>query len=464
MAQSMTPIPLLFLTYYFPPIGGPGVQRSLKFVRYLAEEGFEPIVVAGPGMGRDRWEPEDASLAGEIPDGLALYRPSSAPPPGEASSTRLTRLLGRSTPRFRWWREQARAEGLAAARKHGARAVFITASPFEGISAAADIAESLGLPVVADLRDPWALDETISHPTGLHRSRQLRLMRRTLARVDRILMNTPEAREAVQVEFPELGPRCAYVTNGYDEADFEGVARGESQEEFVIVFAGFSYSDIGLGHSRYSSLRHILGGEPVPVDLAARSPLLLLEAIETICRDDPRSTAAIRFEWVGQVSVVDRERIARSPVASRVRLRGQVPHAAAIEAMVSADLLFLPMHGLPTGYRARMVPGKLYEYLASGRPVLAAVPEGDARDFITSAGAGRIVRPGDHVGLVQALREFLREGPVATRPRGPEVSRFERRLLTKQLASHLSQCIEAHRLESGARTRARGSASSVRDW
>ena len=106
----------------------------------------------------------------------------------------------------------------------------------------------------------------------------------------------------------------------------------------------------------------------------------------------------------------------------------------------SADLLFLPMQKLAPGLRSGNVPGKTYEYLASGRPILAAVPEGDARDILSAAGNASLCRPADVTCLAAAIREQIelwRAGAQRAVP-DPEVTRlYERRYLTERLAGVL---------------------------
>ena len=431
-------LPILFLSYHFPPIGGPGVQRSLKFVRYLPDSGFQPIVVAGPARGQDRYEPEDASLLAELQPGVVMYRSASLPPECNALGTRLTKMLGRSGDRFRWWCDQAWELGLRAAREHNVRLVFVTAAPFEGISAAVRIGRELDVPVIADLRDPWALDEVMVFPTAIHRRRLLGIMGKTLSAVDLIVMNTPEAEKAVREAFPHLASRCRHVTNGYDPADFQGVNRTGEKHRFVITHAGYLHTDIGR---RRPWLRRIVGGELVPVDHLSRSVFFLLKVLELLGQEQPGLLDRLKLNLVGPVTDADRACVERSSVRHYVHLGGYVTHQKTIEALVNSDLLFLPMHGLPRGTRARIVPAKLYEYLGSGRPILAAVPEGDARDFILEAMAGRVVEPSDVDGMARALRAFLEEAPTPSRPEIPEITRFSRRILTESLARHIRQVV-----------------------
>src|SRR5579862_1794517 len=96
---------LLFLAYHFPPVGGGGVQRSVKFVRYLPELGYEPVVITGPGGAGDRWTPSDETLFRELGGDLEVWRvPGPEPPihrPGWRG--RAQRMLDRPSAYSEWW-------------------------------------------------------------------------------------------------------------------------------------------------------------------------------------------------------------------------------------------------------------------------------------------------------------------------------------------------------------------------
>jgi glycosyltransferase involved in cell wall biosynthesis len=125
---------------------------------------------------------------------------------------------------------------------------------------------------------------------------------------------------------------------------------------------------------------------------------------------------------------------------------GYLPHAESVALLRSADLLFLPMHALPRGERARIVPGKTYEYLAARRPILAAVPEGDARDLVLASGLGDVCEPNDVDAMVEILRRRSGEKRLGRAPAPAPASfyrRFERREITGDLARALESVIES---------------------
>ena len=420
---------VLFLAYHFPPVGGAGVQRSVKFVRYLPEHGYEPVVVTGPGAEASRWTPADASLGGEVPGGTTVRRIQGDPPdPARPIRARVERWLDRQEPFFRWWEQGADA----AAQGETADLVYASMSPFESGAAAARIAARLGVPWVADLRDPWALDEMQAYPSRVHRRRDLRRMREVLASASAVVMNTDEAARRVR-SFSGLSGPVVAIPNGFDPDDFASPAPERTPGFFRIVHAGYLHTELARGGVA-RAVRGLLGGAVPGVDVGTRSHVYLLRAVERLLTADPALAGRIEVHLAGVLSEADLAEARRSSV---VRLHGYVSHAATVELLRSADLLFLPMQNLPEGTRATIVPGKTYEYLAAGRPILAAVPDGDARDLLARVPTATLCRPADVAGIADAVLGELRRKDRGERlPEVPAalLAPFERQQLTARLA------------------------------
>ena len=239
------------------------------------------------------------------------------------------------------------------------------------------IAAALGTPWVADLQDPWALDEMWLYPSAAHRALDRRRMRALLRGADAIVMNTPEAAVRLERAFPELvGRRVVSIPNGFDSADFAGPSPERDDGRFRIVHAGYLHTEQGLRLQATRRMRRLLGGID-PIDVLPRSHVYLLQALERLVEEDPSLRESVELVLAGVTTEVDREVAAGSSV--QVTFTGYISHAESVAIMRSSDLLFLPMHELPAGRRAGLVPGKTYEYLAAERPILAAVPDGDAR-------------------------------------------------------------------------------------
>jgi glycosyltransferase involved in cell wall biosynthesis len=414
---------VLFLGYYFPPLGGAGVQRNVKFLKHLRDFGYEPLVVAGPADTTLAWAPRDGTLGGDLPAGLELVRIDGPEPAASAGRRgRSERWLRRRSPWSRWLRDGFVRAGREAAGQFDL--IYAGMAPWEAGEAAAILAAETGRPWVADLQDPWALDEWMVFATWLHRHRELARMRRVLGTADAVVMNVPEAAREVRRRFPELGGRLVdVVPNGYDADDFAGPTP-ERNGVFRIVHTGYAHADYGRSFRRTRRLRRALGGMPAGLDVLTRSHLYLLDAVQRL---EPALRSRVRVHLAGIVEGGERE-----PPPDFVELHGYLPHHDAVALMRSADLLFLPMHDLPVGVRARSVPGKTYEYLASGRPILGALPDGDARDLLVEAGSA-ICRPSDSAGMARAIAAALERSPAAPAP--PDVVRFERRELTRRLAA-----------------------------
>jgi glycosyltransferase involved in cell wall biosynthesis len=177
---------------------------------------------------------------------------------------------------------------------------------------------------------------------------------------------------------------------------------------------------------------------PVPgVDLLPRSHFYLIEAVERLVKVRPDLRPTIEIHLAGVLSLADRRVGERSPA---VRMHGYLSHEETIALMRSADLLFLPMQDLPSGIRAGLVPGKTYEYLDSGRPILGAVPDGDARDLLASAGDVYLCRPTDITAIASAIQHAVdhRRAGISILPRAPDVlAPYERHYQTRQLAALL---------------------------
>ena len=433
---------LLVLAYHYPPVGGAGVQRTAAFCRSLPQHGYDPVVVTGRAS-TGRWTPEDRTLVAGLAH--ATYRVTT-PEPDAGDGSRLTDRLARvGLWRSRWstwWARGSLAAGREALRACEIGAIVATMSPYESAAVAARLSAEAGVPWIADLRDPWALDEMLVYPSGLHRRRAMKRMGRDLATASAVVMNTESAAAATAAAFPHLR-HVTWIPNGFDPDDFATTPPAHRGDGVLrIVHTGYLHTALGLSHrARRLAAR---GGCREPVDILARSHVHLLDALAGL---EPAELAAVELHLAGRLSGADEAAIEASGIADRVHVHGYLDHAASIALVRGADLLFLPMHDLPAGGRALIVPGKLYEYLASTRPILAAVPAGDARDLLTYAGTGRLCAPTDTQEMrTIVLRELValgRAGGAAVPP--PELlRRYERPRQAAELAGLLDGVVGAH--------------------
>jgi glycosyltransferase involved in cell wall biosynthesis len=444
MAEAYGTEKVLFLSYYFPPVGGSGVQRAHKFARYLPEEGYLPIVFAGPSNRKDPWAQIDPTLSEGIHSGVTVHRVDINPViTNNRLREKLSRWIAWPDPFSQWWVKSA--FDLASKVKTDARLIFATMSPFENATVAAELSRCLNIPWVADLRDPWALDDIQIYPSFLHRKRDMARMAKSLSTASLIIMNTPEAAKVLKEKIPCLrSTRVISITNGYDHEDFQVQVRPRTDSKFRIVHSGTMYTASGLQLRRRIFYR-IFGGVERGVDIVTRSPIFLLEAVSRWSKKMPNVLEDLELVFVGASSSDDLVVANSSKIHRYVHFTGFLSHSESLQFVRTADLLFLPMHNLPPGSRCRSIPGKTFEYMASGRPILAAVPDGDARDFLSQCGTALLCRPDDVEGMVLQLDKAYNDWKSARQFGSMNkdfVAQFERRKLTHDLAQAFNDLLQ----------------------
>jgi glycosyltransferase involved in cell wall biosynthesis len=398
---------VLLLSYHFPPLGGGGVQRWVKHVKFLPDAGWEPIVLT---TRSSVYHARDATLDGDLRPDLTVLR---------ARELRWGHRLRSSLVRLRlpalrvlagWpdaqagWIPDATRQALAAVR-HRRPAVLVSTSP--AVSAHVVgllVARTTGIPWIADFRDEFVHNPWPDRKSSLVRAADRRLEAAICRAAHRVLVTTDMA----QIVGAPLGDRKRItLTNGVDPDDLSSVVAIPSDDRFRLSFVGSLYRAIDLA----------------PV-LAALRRLAMRGAI------DP---AVCEVRVVGNVGVPE---LHAGPVP--VVRTGYVEHAAALEEMAGAGALicYVPPQGNPT-------PGKVFEYLASGRPVLCVTTKQNfAWRLVEELGAGVCADPRDDAGIeaaIAALYDDWRAGrldnPWAVRD--AVLARFSREKLARDLASLL---------------------------
>lgn len=436
---------VLLLAYHFPPLGGAGVQRMTQLARRLPELGWELVVITGPGEPDSRWRPHDEPLELEGRKIRVLRLPGPEPPHDVRWEGRLERWLRIPSRWQRWWTKHVLR--LAESLEEDVALVHASLAPYSTAESSAEVARRLGKPLLLDLEDPWALDEMMVYPTRLHRVLERRRMGRVLRRAQAVVMNTPEARSRVLGAFGSLTPAgVEAIPNAFDPDDFGGDSNQRDDGRFRIVHTGSLHTDAGRRHRSRGRLRRLLGGAEPGVDFLSRSHIYLLEAIAAVREREPAVADEIEVHLAGVFTAEDR---AVAAGHSFVRLHEFMPHHQTVGLLRSADLLFLPMHDLASDRRAAIVPHKTYEYLGAGRPILAAVPEGDARDLLQSSGAARLCAPSDVDAMAAAILAELERWSAGVPPDPPRAD-VVARCTSVRLSDDFARLYEAVRARSGS--------------
>jgi glycosyltransferase involved in cell wall biosynthesis len=425
---------LLVVSHFFPPMGGGGVQRVTKLVKYLEPQGWRVTVVAG--RPEDYWM-QDPALLADLPESCRVLR-VAAPTGlgvlrrvgrrGGGSSRRSSRLFAGLRRLSAWTLVPDSYVGWRAAALRAAREVLATDPPAAVLSTSPPetnhlVARALHreahLPWLADFRDPWFALHLYPAPTPWHRARHARLERAVLHDADSVTTTTAWLADLLRGRGrPGLG--VALVRNGFDPADFDTAPRPARDPR----------SPLRLVHTGMLTL--------------TRSAEGLLRGLRRLHELRPELGDALEIELVGARESRNDALVAALGLGSCVRLRDYVSHPEAVAAMRDADVLVLIKHVEPR-FRG-LVPGKLYEYMGAGRPLLALVPESEAADLVRDLAWGEVAPPDDPEAIAAALARLAerhRAGTLAQAYARNGRERFERPSQARAFAALLESIAEA---------------------
>lgn len=428
------PLRLLVLAYYFPPAGGAGVQRVLKWVKYLPEHGVEPTILT---VGEGAYPELDETLGAEVPPAVRVVRTAALDPfgvyarltgqPRRAAVSAHTDELGPADAPLKrlacWvranvlvpdaragWVPFALARGLGLCRD--ADAILSTGPPHSTHLAARALQRRSGRPWVADFRDPWT---DVHYYDALPRARPIAaldawLERGVLRQATAVLTVSPSWASLLA---QRSGREVEVIYNGFDPADFQDLGHREAGGAFVLAHVGSLFE--------------------------ARNPVALWDAIARLRQKG--DLEGLRIRIVGRVG----RAVLRSAAEAGLDLErtGYVSHAEAVREMAGASLLLLATE--PQRAEAGHIPGKLFEYMASGTPVLGlGDPEGDAAAMLRQTGAGQMFARDDVEGVATHLAEVHARWRAGIRPAPVDPARlspFSRRHQAGQLAALLRELL-----------------------
>jgi glycosyltransferase involved in cell wall biosynthesis len=399
------PLRLLVLTYYWPPSGGAGVQRCLKWVKYLPELGVEPTVVT-VDPDQATYPVRDASLLREVPASVRVIHTPTLEPFGSYQ-----KLTGRAVPhggfanegkpsfaqkamRFvrgnlflpdprRGWNRYALAavEKLLAAGEHF-DAVLTSSPPHSTQLIGLALQKKHGLRWLADLRDPWT---DIYYTKDLHRTAPAAWLdahyeRQVLTRADAVLVTSPETERLFRRKLPDLAKgKIAVLPNGYDEPDFQQPSNPPTD-------------CLRITHTGTITARYHIDN--------------LLRAIAECQQRYPLVPWQLRF--VGQVDAGLREQIVAAGLAEVTEFLPFVPHQQSVNYLLTSSVLLMAIPDV--ALNRGILPGKIFEYLATRKPVLCVGPAGsDADNVLREAGAGQALPYDDYALMLNTLAQLAQQ-------------------------------------------------------
>ena len=425
---------LLFLAYYFPPMGMGGVQRAAKFARYLPEFGWTPHVVTVKPVRYYAW---DESLLEEL-RGVQVHRTGSLDP------ARLAYLFGRFLQRrsepvlsvenadekgHRWmrvfqllfypdskrlWLPFARRKIRQLLRTIPFDAVFSTSPPVSAHLLAAE----LPLPWIADFRDYWTIGDAVYAPQQWQRRLYRQIMRKIAQRAFAVTAVSEPIADSVR-RFARQGKvRIGVLPNGFDPEDFRGVEPKKFQRT-TLVYSG-NLNPRRSPEPFFAALKKVLSRHPA---LGENLQILF------VGRHFGIPAGRLQEEWRGILHFID-----------------YLPHRESLAYLLGADalLFFLSPDSAPG-----VVTGKIFEYLASGKPILALLPKKVAAYELLKRYGRRVYfaepdRPDEAERVLQKFLQEVEKGRPGehSRQMAPELQVFNRREQTRMLARLLDESVQ----------------------
>lgn len=422
---------ILIITYYWPPSGGPGVQRWLKFTKYLRDFNIEPIIVT-VDANKASYPVTDLSLEKQIPQGIQVARTNSFEPlkifssffkkekvpyAGIPDRDKMS-LVGKLSLYARanffipdariGWNKYAFKKCCEIIEQEKIDFIVTTSPPHSTQLIGLKLKQKYNLKWLADLRDPWT---DIYYYHKLHHSekakaKDLQLEKMVLTEADIVTVTSENTKKLFGSKIEKGLQKIKVITNGYDEDDLPAAVSQQKNELFTISFSGTINKQFGIA--------------------------TFIDVLSKIITEEKQ----IQLLFVGNVEPLLKTEI-ENKIPNTV-FTGYVSHKEAIAYSANSELLLLV---IPEGENQGTVPGKTFEYLATQNPILCLSPKnGSASEIIEQCEAGKGI---DHQNT-EAIKQFIIEHyrkwqkNESIKINNTNFKKFSRKETTKQLAEIIS--------------------------
>lgn len=407
---------VLFIAYNFPPHGGAGVQRSLKFVKYLPDFGWRPLVISTTA---DAALIQDPTLLDDLPANTFIKRiPGFSIARLQTQAERyqlqkaavLANVLLQVPDTVRFWARRAYTECLQLIHDEKPELIYTTSGPYSAHLLGRWLRAKTGVPWLADFRDPWSKNLLMPYPPG-YRWLNAQIERRVLATADRVVCVSQPWLDDLQQNLGREPEKFTVIPNGYDDADIQPLPSPEPHERFTIMHLGTFYRNRRPDQT-IAAVRHLISSGRVPVE-------------------------QLRVVFIGRNA---RDQVPDEPPFETV---DYVPHKELDTYRQQADVLLLIL--ATSADNVGNHSGKLFEYIASNRPILGILPPGGvAEELINETQTGLAV-DGDVKAIadgIESLYQRWKSGAMSWQPNWDIIQQYTRRHLTHKLATEFNILLE----------------------
>lgn len=399
-------------------MGGSGVQRPLKFIKFMREQGWNPIVLC-PEPGA--YHTFDESLQEELESlNIEVHRVEGNTPFHSLSQQkREVNISDKFAKILRWcssffylpdnkvkWVKSGLKKALELIETEKIDLIFSTAPPYSNLMLASQVKQKTGLPVVMDLRDDWLGSHLINYPTPWHKRSMQKIESATLGFADSIITINDKIAGNLQSRTKK---NVEVIGHGYDPDDFNFEVSSEvkGKDKLKFLYSGSFYPD-----SRPDSF---------------------LLAMHSLLKEDPVLEDLIELYFQGGLNTEHKKLISKLNLENVTVDYGYLSHKKAVQNLMQADVLWLNVGQKKN--KEIISLGKTSEYFATKKPILGLVPDGSAKELLQKYGKSFIADPYDTPGIKHQIREIIKHHKNDDWPKCSEkfVVSFDRRELTKKL-------------------------------
>ncbi len=421
---------VLVIAYYFPPMGLSGVQRTLKFVKYLKNYNWEPTVIT---TGNVAYFAHDKSLQQELEDSqVKVIRVGGKEPNSLLSkygtvklpSEIIRKTLSRLSQVFFLpdnkisWAKQAYKKCIEIVSTEQFDCVFISGPPFSAFDVFSRIKKDYQIPLVLDYRDLWVDNQFSFYITPFHRVIHKRKEYKALKAADKIIVTNRRIKEKLISSNKFLSFDDVYIIpHGFDPEDMSKVTMiKKPNDKLFITYAGLFYEYI--------------------------TPKYFLQAFKNLLLESPSIAENIRLAFVGFLRKENQKLIRDLKLESYVVEFGYLNHLETIQKLFMSDVLWI-MTG--RGKSSDTISsGKLYEYFGTRKPIIACFPEGALKSAVSEYKAAFITEP-DNIDEIKNtmlnVYRLFKDGNLP-KPDDDFIENFRRDLLTEQLAKQFNNILK----------------------
>jgi len=380
---------ILVIAYYYPPMGLSGVQRVLKFTKYMKQFGWEPTVITA---GKTAYYAHDKSLMEEAEKAEIKIVRTDGKDPNSLLANRGTvkmpresirKLFGRASKTVfipdnkKFWANKAYKVAKKILSEDEFDMIFVSVPPFSQFQMAVKLKMKFDIPLIVDYRDSWLDNHFAFYPTPYHRWKNKKLEYAALRYADKVIVVNRKIKEKLlrNYQFLSFGD-VEIIPHGFDLEDFNNVKPIKFKERKLrILYSGIFYENI--------------------------TPKYFLKAFKELSEERPDITENIELHFIGHFRKENKKLVKKLKLFESVIEHGYLCHKEAVRYLLSMDVLWMM---LGEGKSMNMVAaGKLFEYFGTRKPIIGCVPEGASKVALKNYGASFITKPSD----IKAIKDVF---------------------------------------------------------